>query len=87
MMNIKGDPFWKIKRTFGIGYEAEIAEHVKVIDDFSTKLITQRRQSAKQNLKDESGEKTFDLFSLYFHHKKSLSNDEMKWIALNFIIG
>ena len=81
------DPLWRIKKLFGIGFEGEIAEHLKVINDFSNKLITERRQSAEQKLRDESGDKTFDLFSLYLHHKEFLSNEQMKYIAMNFIIG
>jgi len=81
------EPFWKVKRTFGIGYEGEIAAHLKVVDEFTKKLITERRANAKQRLTDESGSKTFDLFSLYSEHKKDLTNDDIKFIALNFIIA
>merc|ERR1712013_27304 len=49
--------------------------------------ITERRANAKQNLTDETGTKTFDLFSLYSDHKKDLSDEDIKFIALNFIIA
>jgi len=82
-----GEPFWKLKRLLNVGAEAEIAQHLKVIDEFSADLISQKMQNAKQRMTDETGQKTFDLFTLYSTHNKELSAEQMKFIALNFIIA
>ena len=81
------EPFWKIKRALNIDYEYEISEHLKVIDEFCNKLITEKRSDTVQRITDESGVDTFDLFSLYYNHNKELTNENMKFLALNFIIG
>ena len=81
------EPFWKIKRALNIGYEHEIIEHLKVIDDFCNDLITKKKEETVKNITDETGKDTFDLFSLYYNHNKELSNEDMKFLALNFIIG
>lgn len=89
LANRNQDPLWKVKRALNIGFEAEIRRHLQVINEFSSRLITERRRNAKGHgqITDETGSRTFDLFSLYYDHKESLSDDEMKYLALNFIIA
>ena len=81
------EPLWRIKRALNIGYEYEISENLKVVDDFCIDLITKKKEETVQNITDESGQDTFDLFSLYYNHNKELTNEDMKFLALNFIIG
>ena len=38
------DPFWKLKKLLNIGNEAKLADSVKVLDDFSYKVIKTRRE-------------------------------------------
>ena len=82
-------PFWKIKRAFNIGYEYELNENLKIVNKFCNELILKKAQSnkSKQRITDESGINTFDLFTLYRNHNKDLTNEQMKFLALNFIIG
>eukprot|EP01084_Bolivina_argentea_P260779 440511_1 len=81
------EPLWKIKRWLNIDFEYEIQNHLKVIDKFTEDLITKRKKESIQNITDESGVNTFDLFTLYMNHKDTLTNREIKYIALNFIIA
>jgi len=81
------EPFWKIKRALNIDYEHDIFEHLKVIDTFCEKLITEKKADTKQLITDESGVNKFDLFTLYYNNNKALTNEEMKFLALNFIIA
>eukprot|EP01084_Bolivina_argentea_P074227 134688_1 len=80
-------PFWKVKRFLNIDYEKEIAYHLKIINDFSHNLITEKRKNTIANITDETGINTFDLFSLYQKHNQQLTDNDMKYLALNFIIA
>jgi len=81
------EPFWKIKRALNMDYEYDINQHLKVVDEFSNKLITEKKEKSKGKITDETGVKTFDFFSLYYDQNKSITTQEMKFIALNFIIA
>eukprot|EP01084_Bolivina_argentea_P210683 358504_1 len=81
------DPFWKIKRALNIDYEYQIEKHLKVIDHFANVLINEKQYDTEKRITDESGVKTFDLFTLYYEHNPSLRNEDMKFMALNFIIA
>merc|ERR1712176_55141 len=83
------EPFWKLKRALNIDYEYEIDQNLKIINTFCDELIRKKQASnaSHRRMTDESGVKTFDLFTLYSEHKNSLTNEEMKFLALNFIIA
>ena len=97
-----GDMFWKLKEALNIGGERLIKRDSKVIMDFANGLflsmllntlhetafteILDKRGEQENKLTDECGDK-FDLISLFLQQDKNLSREELKDIALNFIIA
>ena len=81
------DAFWRIKKILNIGYNAELTRAAKVITEFSDNVVNQARKSKISNITDESGTKTFDLLSLYLDNDPNLSNEQLRYIALHFMIA
>eukprot|EP01084_Bolivina_argentea_P253985 426876_1 len=80
-------PFWKLKRFLNIDYENELFNNFKILNEFTDNLITKKKEATKQKMIDETGVDTFDLFSLYYKHNPNLTNEDLKYIALHFIIA
>ena len=58
-------------------------------DAKNTDILDQKQKgSDKRNIgvSDESGNAQYDLISLFLKHDKNLSREELKDIALNFIV-
>lgn len=48
------DPFWKVKRFLNVGYEAELAKAVKVLDSFTYGVIAQRKLDIKTSRNEQA---------------------------------
>ena len=78
---------WKLKKSLKVGFEKDLYNDCQEINKFSQNVIKGKNKSLGNAFKDESGTKTFDLFTLYKTHDPSLTDNDMKIIALNFIIA
>ncbi|OMO77481.1 Cytochrome P450 [Corchorus olitorius] len=76
------DMFWKIKRFFNIGSEAEIKKRMKVVNEFVYKLI-QNKIADMQN----SSVKKEDILSRYLQVSESSDPTYLRDAILNFIIA
>ena len=62
------DPLWKVKRLLNIGKEKELKEAIRLIQNFSSKVIAERR------LDDDLNEKP-DLLSRFMSMSKNSTSD------------
>ncbi|KAL0913397.1 hypothetical protein M5K25_016856 [Dendrobium thyrsiflorum] len=83
------DVFWKFKRFFNIGYEAQLKKDINVINDFIYNLIRAKKENltnAKSNL-----EKKEDIISRFMaemeHDPKNITYKYLRDIMLNFVIA
>ncbi|PKU73110.1 Cytochrome P450 704C1 [Dendrobium catenatum] len=83
------DVFWKFKRFFNIGYEAQLKKDINVINDFIYDLIRAKKENmtnAKNNL-----EKKEDIISRFMaemeHDPENITYEYLRDIALNFVIA
>jgi cytochrome P450 len=87
------DPTWPIKRALGVGTEKELARSVKIVRDFATKVIEERREavaSGDADLKDLP-----DLLSRFMAKEKGseeggefeFTNEELYYIIINFVLA
>lgn len=83
------DPFWKLKRLLCIGHEAELRNHIKVIDEFVYKLINNRLEMASSQGNDSV--KQEDLLSRFIAEMKTdpenMTPKYLRDIILNFLIA
>ena len=68
------------------GNEGGIVRDIKVINDFANQLLESRQKSIS-NITDESGDKYNDIISLFYKHDKTLTREQLKYIAMNMIIA
>ncbi|KAH0456849.1 hypothetical protein IEQ34_014756 [Dendrobium chrysotoxum] len=83
------DVFWKFKRFFNIGYEAQLKKDINVINDFIYNLIRAKKENmtdAKSNL-----ERKEDIISRFMaemeHDPKNITYEYLRDIVLNFVIA
>lgn len=83
------DPFWKIKKYFNIGSEAELRIHIKIVDDFVYKLINSKIENSSKQENDSA--KKEDLLSRFLTEMErapeSMTRKYMRDIILNFLIA
>ncbi|KAK2991365.1 hypothetical protein RJ640_024038, partial [Escallonia rubra] len=79
------DIFWKIKKLFNIGSEAELKKNIKVVDDFVYKLIQSKKEKICKSKVDVDIKKE-DILSRFL-----LASDTdpkyLREIILNFIVA
>ncbi|KAG0613124.1 hypothetical protein M758_6G078900 [Ceratodon purpureus] len=84
------DPFWKLKKLLNIGNEAKLADSVKVLDDFSYKVIKTRREEL-QFTNAQGKETKADLLSRFIllgeDSAQNFTDKTLRDIILNFIIA
>eukprot|EP01084_Bolivina_argentea_P246298 412226_1 len=82
------DPFWKIKKMLNIGTENIISYNAKIISNFVNNILDNKmKNKSKTNISDETGKGSYDILSLFLKHNPNLTKQELKDIALNFIIA
>merc|ERR1712228_244671 len=69
-----------------IGNEGQIKRDIRVINAFSDRVLDSR-QAKTSNISDESGDKYNDVISLFSKHDKTLTRNQLKYIAMNMIIA
>ncbi|XP_024401443.1 cytochrome P450 704B1 [Physcomitrium patens] len=84
------DPFWPLKQMFNIGNEAVLSRSVKVVDDFTYKVIKIRR--AEMDLATSEGhDKKADLLSRFIllgkDPEQNFTDKTLRDVILNFIIA
>ena len=84
-------PFWKIKETFN-GVGAQMAEAVKILDDFSYGIIDQRAREGLGNITASNKKDTdLDLLSLYMamrdENGQPMNRKALRDAVLNLIIA
>ncbi|XP_020255567.1 cytochrome P450 704C1-like [Asparagus officinalis] len=83
------DPFWKIKKYFNIGSEAELKKHIKIVNDFVYKLINVKIENP-QNPEIDSVKKE-DLLSRFLAEMEkdpeNMTHKYLRDIILNFLIA
>eukprot|EP00249_Psilotum_nudum_P007004 c20238_g1_i1 orf=614-2218(+) len=86
------DPFWKVKRCLGIGYEAALKQSIKIVDDFTYKVIQTRK--GEMEATEETGKQQImkpDLLSRFIVLSKdpenSLDDKCLRDVVLNFVIA
>eukprot|EP01084_Bolivina_argentea_P246297 412224_1 len=85
-----GDILWKIKKSLQIGNESYISHDSKIIMDFVNDILDKNHFNVNSNTKhisDVGGGQKHDLLSLFLKHNPKLTREELKDIALNFIIA
>merc|ERR1712228_253740 len=89
-------PFFKFLRYFSIGHEAKIKENVKEINKFANEMIESVKRDNAENddvtsnkgkLSDADGKGKHNILSLFLRDNPNLSTNELKDIAMNFIIA
>ncbi|MQM12530.1 hypothetical protein Taro_045448 [Colocasia esculenta] len=84
------DFLWKIKRILNIGAEAELKEHLKVINDFVYKVIRSKTQQQISAPRDASVMRREDILSRFLAQKEECVEMDMKYlrdIVLNLVIA
>lgn len=84
------DPIWPLKQRLNIGNEAVLARSVKVVDDFTYKVI-QTRRTELQYISSQGKEMKADLLSRFIlmgeNSEESLTDKMLRDVILNFIIA
>lgn len=71
---------------FEIGNEGQIKRDIRIITEFADRVLDSR-QNEISRISDESGEHHNDIISLFHKHDKSLTRQQLKYIAMNMIIA
>ena len=81
-------PVWKLWRALPIevGNEGQIKRDMRIINAFADSVMASR-QSARSRISDEAGDTHNDIISLFSKHDPSLSQQQLKYIAMNMIIA
>eukprot|EP00494_Astrolonche_serrata_P023990 UN24248 len=72
------DPLWPVKRLFGIGEEAKMSKHTKIIKEFMGDIVTQRLQG---------GTRDNDIVSLFLKDNPKTEFRDLQDIVINFILA
>lgn len=80
-------PYWQFTRALGIGDEAEMAKALKVIDEFATHVINERKKMSRDQLESKT-----DLLSKFVAKGKDdegnvYTDKDYKDVILNFVIA
>tara|TARA_R110002050_G_scaffold63662_1_gene138993 strand:+ start:529 stop:1248 length:720 start_codon:yes stop_codon:yes gene_type:complete len=80
------DPFWELKKMFGIGREAELAKHIRTLDDFVFPIIKERRSCSEQSLVEQR-----DFLSQFMKIKDGRNEKEseryLRDLVINFLLA
>ena len=75
-----------MQRYIEFGNEGKIVRDIRIINDFANQVLESRQKSIS-SITDESGDKYNDIISLFYKHDKTLTKDQLKYIAMNMIIA
>ncbi|XP_065864428.1 cytochrome P450 704C1 [Euphorbia lathyris] len=82
------DPFWKLKRVFNVGCEASLKNNIKIIDDFVTNLIKNRRRLLEEQKFKNVKEDILSRFLVESEKDPERMNDKyLRDIILSFMIA
>ncbi|WCJ22826.1 cytochrome P450 family 704 subfamily A polypeptide 2 [Euphorbia peplus] len=82
------DPFWKLKRVFNFGCEASLKKNIKIIDDFVTNLIINRRRLLEDQRYQNVKEDILSRFLVESEKDPETMNDKyLRDIILSFMIA
>ncbi|OAY80861.1 Cytochrome P450 704B1, partial [Ananas comosus] len=87
------DPLWRMKRFLHIGSEALLAQSIKVVDEFTYRMIRKRKEEIEQaracGIKDKIKHDILSRFiELGDDPESSFSNDKsLRDVVLNFVIA
>ncbi|KAL0913880.1 hypothetical protein M5K25_017372 [Dendrobium thyrsiflorum] len=81
------DIFWKAKRNFNIGLEAQLKRNLKVIDEFVFQLIQRKREQMESRHNDKMKEDILSRFVLASQKDTTLTDKYLRDIILNFLIA
>ncbi|KAF8399505.1 hypothetical protein HHK36_015372 [Tetracentron sinense] len=87
------DPLWRIKRFLNVGSEALLDKSIKIIDDFTYKMIRKRKleiEEAKESRKNDKQIK-HDILSRFIelgeNPESKLTEKSLRDVVLNFVIA
>ncbi len=90
------EPFFKLKRSFGIGREKRVAEWIRMIDDFTMEFIAERRSNVEKGLHTPTTdfgreEGNFDILTIFLENAKrendEVSNKDLRDIVVNVLFA
>jgi len=89
------DVTWPIQKLLNIGREKELKKHLKIINEFAKDIIQQKKKhfkelNQKKNISKDDKYKLhnrYDLMSLFLKDDQNVKDDELRDVALNFIIA
>lgn len=87
------DVTWPIQKLLNIGREKTLKKHLKIINEFAKDIIHKKKQHFKRlqekktNNNNESLKERYDLMSLFLKDDQNVKDEELRDVALNFIIA
>ncbi|KAI3909038.1 hypothetical protein MKX01_025006 [Papaver californicum] len=84
------NPLWKLQRFFKLGSEAVFVQSVKVIDDFTYRLI-QKRKAELQGAKSTDDKQKHDLLSRFIELSENVDNNStdkyLRDVIISFVLA
>eukprot|EP00486_Rosalina_sp_Unknown_P005666 CAMPEP_0201569502 /NCGR_PEP_ID=MMETSP0190_2-20130828/11206_1 /ASSEMBLY_ACC=CAM_ASM_000263 /TAXON_ID=37353 /ORGANISM="Rosalina sp." /LENGTH=483 /DNA_ID=CAMNT_0047991875 /DNA_START=26 /DNA_END=1474 /DNA_ORIENTATION=+ len=89
------DVTWPVQKLLNIGREKTLKKHLKIINEFAKDIIHKKKEHFKrlQQKKlnktgnDENLKERYDLMSLFLKDDQNVKDEELRDVALNFIIA